>query len=161
VDHLYGGLGADIHYGDANDGGEIDYARYDDANYGNLTIRLDVSTLNTSAAAGDSYVNIEGLVGGAGNDTVVGNGLANYLFGASGDDFIYGQGGADYLNGGAGADSLWGRAGADQHIGGDGAELDFARYDDANWGNLTLRLDNAHSMSALPPWATLMSASRA
>ncbi len=137
ADNLYGGLGADVHIG-GNDAG-IDYARYDDANYGNLIIRLDAANLNTGAAAGDTYTGIEGLVGGAGNDTVVGNASANYLFGSGGNDNIYGQAGADYLNGGAGTNQLWGGAGADTHIGGSG--VDYARYDDVNWGSLTIRLD--------------------
>jgi serralysin len=136
-DNLYGGVGADRLFG-GNDA-SVDYARYDDSNYGNLTIRLDASNLNTGAAAGDVYNGIEGLVGGAGNDTVVGNGSANYLFGAGGNDMIYGQAGADYLNGGAGTNNLWGGAGADNHVG--GAGIDYARYDDANHGNLTIRLD--------------------
>jgi Ca2+-binding RTX toxin-like protein len=136
-DHLYGGAGADIH----NGGSGLDYARYDDANHGNLTIRLDVPTMNTGVAVGDTYIDIEGLAGGLGNDTVVGNGLANYLFGGGGADNVYGQGGADYLSGDAGGDNLWGGSGADQHIGGDDAGVDYARYDDANWGNLTIRLD--------------------
>jgi Ca2+-binding RTX toxin-like protein len=134
-DHLWGGASADVHRG----GDGIDYARYDDAYYGNLTIRLDAPNLNTGVAAGDAYTDIEGLVGGLGNDTVVGNASANFLFGGGGNDNIYGQVGADYLNGGAGTNNLWGGAGADQHFGGTG--VDYARYDDANWGNLTLRLD--------------------
>jgi len=138
-DQLYGGAGADTHIGGDDSG--IDYARYDDANYGNLTIRLDASGLNTGAAAGDTYTGIEGLVGGLGNDTVVGNASNNYLFGGGGADLIYGLGGADYLNGGNGGDNLWGGAGADAHIGGDDAGIDYARYDDANYGNLTIRLD--------------------
>jgi serralysin len=144
-DHLYGGLGADQHIG--GDDGNVDYARYDDANYGNLTIRLDAPNLNTGAAAGDTYVGIEGLVGGVGNDTVVGNGLANFLFGSDGNDNVYGQAGADYLSGGLGTNNLWGGAGADQHIGGSG--IDYARYDDANWGNLTIRLDGAANVGAV------------
>jgi Ca2+-binding RTX toxin-like protein/subtilisin family serine protease len=138
-DNLSGGLGADNHIG-GNDAG-IDYARYDDANYGNLTIRLDGVANVGAAAVGDTYVGIEGLVGGLGADTVVGNASTNYLFGGGSADSVYGQGGADYLNGGAGGDNLWGGAGADQHIGGDDAGVDYARYDDANWGNLTVRLD--------------------
>ncbi len=137
IDYLYGGFGADHLFG--GDDASVDYARYDDSDYGNLIIRLDASNLNTGAAAGDVYDGIEGLVGGVGNDTVVGNGLANYLLGASGNDFVYGQAGADYLNGGAGSNQLWGGAGADAHVGGTG--IDYARYDDANWGNLTIRLD--------------------
>ncbi len=138
ADSLYGGLGADLLDG-GDDVGVVDYARYDDANHGNLTIRLDAPNLNTGAAAGDTYVGIEGLVGGAGSDTVVGNASANYLFGVGGNDNVYGQDGADYLNGGEGTNQLWGGAGSDTHIGGSG--LDFARYDEANWGNLTIRLD--------------------
>ncbi len=138
IDHLSGGLGADQHIG----GTGLDFARYDDANYGNLTIRLDNSALNVGAAAvGDTYVDIECLVAGAGNDTVVGDNLANRLFGGGGTDTILGRNGADILDGGEGIDHLYGGLGADQHIGGDG--LDFARYDDANYGNLTIRLDNA------------------
>ncbi|MGL4490044.1 MAG: VCBS domain-containing protein [Rhizobiaceae bacterium] len=140
-DNLWGGAGADQHIG--GEGAGTDYARYDDANWGNLTIRLDAPNLNTGVAAGDTYTGIEGLVGGAGNDTVVGNALNNFLFGNVGADTIFGQAGDDYLNGGTGADSLWGGAGADSHIGGDDASVDYARYDDANWGNLSLRLDNA------------------
>ncbi len=138
-DNLSGGIGADFLIG--GDDAGIDYARYDDANHGNLTIRLDAPNLNTGAAAGDTYTGIEGIVGGVGNDTIVGNASANYLFGSGGNDNIYGLGGADYLNGGAGGDSLWGGAGADAHIGGDDTGIDYARYDDANWGNLTIRLD--------------------
>jgi Ca2+-binding RTX toxin-like protein len=138
ADNLWGGAGADAHIG-GDGAGEVDYARYDDANFGNLVIRLDAPSLNTGAAFGDTYTGIEGLVGGLGNDTVVGNASANYLFGGGGADNIYGQAGADYLNGGLGANNLWGGAGADQHIG--GTDIDYARYDDANWGNLTIRLD--------------------
>jgi Ca2+-binding RTX toxin-like protein len=138
-DNLWGGAGADQHFGGDDSG--IDYARYDEANHGNLIIRLDAPNLNTGVAAGDTYDGIEGLVGGAGADTVVGNASANYLFGSGGSDYVYGQGGVDYLNGGAGEDNLWGGAGADIHIGGDDRGVDYARYDDANWGNLTLRLD--------------------
>jgi Ca2+-binding RTX toxin-like protein len=138
-DQLWGGAGADQHVG----GDGIDYARYDDANYGNLVIRLDNPALNTGAAAGDTYVGIEGLVGGAGADTVVGNAARNYLFGSGGADHVYGQGGNDHLSGDAGGDNLWGGAGADAHYGGNDAGVDYARYDDANWGNLVIRLDNA------------------
>jgi Ca2+-binding RTX toxin-like protein len=142
-DQLYGGTGAD-----ELDGGDgIDYARYDDANHGNLTIRLDAPSLNTGAAAGDTYFNIEGLVGGAGQDLIVGNASVNYLFGGGGNDNVYGQAGADYLNGGAGTNNLFGGAGADEHFGLNGT--DFARYDDANWGNLTIRLDGGANVGAV------------
>ena len=203
ADNLWGGLGADSHIG--GDGPEVDYARYDETNYGNLTISLANSALNTGAAAGDTYSGIEGLVGGVGNDLLYGNAGNNTLVGQNGADNLWGGAGADRLIGGdgawvdfaryddanwgnltislanpgantgaaagdtytgiegivggagndliygnaaantlvgqGGADNLWGGAGADQLIGGDGAAIDFARYDDANWGNLTIRLD--------------------
>jgi Ca2+-binding RTX toxin-like protein len=100
-DQLWGGADADLYGG----GSGLDYARYDDANWGNLTLRLDNSTLNAGAAAiGDTYSGIEGLVGGLGNDVILGNAAANFLFGGGGADYIDGLAGSDYLNGGAGAD---------------------------------------------------------
>jgi endoglucanase len=101
LDHLWGGLGADALVGGAG----ADYARYDDANYGNLSLRLDNASLNVGAVAiGDTYAEIEGLVGGAGNDVIIGNAANNFLFGSGGADYMDGRAGNDYLNGGAGAD---------------------------------------------------------
>jgi Ca2+-binding RTX toxin-like protein len=106
ADNLYGGLGADQHIG-GNDAG-IDLARYDDANYGNLTIRLDNAALNVGlAAAGDLYTGIEGLVGGLGNDTIFGNTAVNYLYGSVGNDILNGLAGTDYLYGGLGNDKYY------------------------------------------------------
>jgi serralysin len=140
-DHLYGGLGADIHYGDVgNDTAGLDFARYDDANYGNLVINLSNVRLNTGAAKGDVYFGIEGLIGGVGNDTITGGTNAEQLYGGRGNDQIWGLAGNDYLNGGAGNDDLYSGLGADIHIGGLGTDI--ARYDDQNYGNLTIRLDN-------------------
>lgn len=112
TDHLWGGAGADTLVGGAG----RDYARYDDANYGNLTVRLDKPNLNTGVAAGDTYNGIEGLVGGAGNDILVGDGSTNYLFGAKGNDRIYGLGGNDYIYGQGGNDYLSGGAGTDRFV---------------------------------------------
>jgi Ca2+-binding RTX toxin-like protein len=135
-DHLWGGADADAHYGGTD--ASVDYARYDDANHGSLVISLLTPASNTGAALGDTYSGIEGLVGGAGNDTVTGDTLANYLFGSGGNDQVYGGLGTDYLDGGLGTNQLWGGAGADAHIGGTGT--DYARYDDANHGNLVISL---------------------
>lgn len=77
-EQLWGGMGAEQHVG--GDGAEIDYARYDDVIHGDLMISLDNAAMNPGAAAGDTYFGIEGLVGAAGNDTVGGNGLANFHF---------------------------------------------------------------------------------
>jgi len=133
-DHLWGGDGGDSHVG----GDGIDYARYDDANWGNLVINLAIPSVNTGAAAGDTYTAVEGIIGGAGRDTIGGNQLGNYLLGQGNNDNLYGYNGADYLDGGEGDDNIWGAQGADQHIGGNG--IDFARYDDAAWGPLVISL---------------------
>jgi serralysin len=137
-DTLAGGAGADEHTG----GVGIDYAAYNDADWGNLLISLDNPTLNTGVAAGDTYVSIEGVIGGIGNDTIYGTARTDYLFGGSGNDQLFGGSGNDRLDGGDGADVLYGGAGADQYVGGVGAGVDYARYDDANWGDLLISLIN-------------------
>lgn len=77
--------------------------------------------------------NIENAVGGAGNDTMTGNALANLLDGGAG---------SDTLNGGAGNDTLLAGAGNDLIDGGDG-------YDtvvfSGNWSSYTysLTVDNS------------------
>ncbi len=107
-DNLYGGLGAD-----ALDGGAgFNYARYDEAP---AAVLVDLSTpaSNTGEAAGDTYTNIQGVIGSTFNDTLVGDGLDNILSGAAGDDSLSGGNGNDALYGGLGADVLDGGAGTD------------------------------------------------
>lgn len=102
-DQLYGGLDADTLIG----GDGFDYARYDDAAYGDITASLaNPASNNGNAALGDTYSGIEGLVGGGGNDTLTGDGQANALIGGGGNDTLDGGAGADTLTGGAGLDSF-------------------------------------------------------
>ncbi len=61
-------------------------------------------------------VTIEDAVGGSGNDTMIGNYVANHLQGGLGNDSLDGRAGADTLDGGAGADVLKGGAGNDTYI---------------------------------------------
>lgn len=63
---------------------------------------------------------IEDADGGAGADSILGNGTANRLTGNAGADQLWGRAGADVLNGGGGNDRLWGESGDDQLIGGQG-----------------------------------------
>lgn len=49
-------------------------------------------------------VTIENAVGGSGNDTLIGNDVANHLIGGAGDDVLTGGSGYDILDGGAGND---------------------------------------------------------
>jgi serralysin len=130
-DNLTGGLGADTLIGGAG----FDLARYDNATAG-VAVRLDMPAANTGEAAGDIFIQIEGLVGSGFSDTLVGDGDANYLFGLGGNDVLVGFGGADALLGNDGDDSLYGGAGADQLDGGEG--FDFARYDDQGFVQASL-----------------------
>ena len=56
---------------------------------------------------------VDGVGGGAGNDTVIGSFTDDDLFGGDGNDLIGGLGGADSLEGGNGDDRLVGGDGAD------------------------------------------------
>lgn len=53
----------------------------------------------------DTLRNIENIIGGSGDDHIVGTGHYNLLFGGPGDDIIEGKGFVDALSGGAGADT--------------------------------------------------------
>jgi serralysin len=62
---------------------------------------------------GDLRSLIENAIGGSGNDTIIGNAVANSLKGGSGADRLDGLEGADRLAGGRGNDILKGGAGRD------------------------------------------------
>ena len=124
-DMLYGGLGPDI----LNGGEGFDLARYDDAAWGDLVINMANPNNSTGPATGDSYLGIEGVVGGLGNDAITGDANDNQLSGLAGNDV---------LDGGIGNDRLYGGLGADTLIGGDG--FDFACYDDAASRGLIINL---------------------
>lgn len=94
-DRLAGGAGADL-----LDGGTgRDLAAYFDAAAG-VTVSLADPSRNTGAAAGDTFLSIEGLQGSAHNDSLQGDGKANRLLGGFGDDLLDGGAGADTLRGG-------------------------------------------------------------
>lgn len=61
---------------------------------------------------------LENLLGGAGSDQLLGNGVANLIDGGAGDDRIDGSDGADTVLGGPGQDTLAGGAGDDTLRGG-------------------------------------------
>ena len=126
INRLYGNDGDDILNGGAGDdalvGGEgadtlNGGAGWDNASYttatGGVTVDLSNPANNAGEAAGDIHIDIEVIQGSSFNDTIVGNGLANYLYGNAGDDTLNGGAGDDALVGGAGADILNGGAGWD------------------------------------------------
>lgn len=97
-------------------------------------------------------VTIENAIGGAGNDTLIGNNVANNLSGRNGNDYLFGGGSYDTLTGGAGKDILIGYGGStevDVLTGGTGTDTfvlgeasnvfyrgdGYARITDFDWRN--------------------------
>jgi Ca2+-binding RTX toxin-like protein len=102
-DTLVGGAGEDLLFAGAGadhlDGGAgIDSSSYSDSTAA-VTIDLSLGTGHGGTAEGDTLSGIEFVLGSAFDDTLTGDGAANFLFGL---------GGADRLVGGAGADTLMG-----------------------------------------------------
>ena len=138
VDQLFGRDGNDTldggPRGDALDGGNgFDAAAYTSA-LAPVSAFLGNPGANTGDAAGDTYINIEALIGSHLNDILGGDNLDNSLLGRDGNDTLQGEGGDDLLVGGLGADVLIG-----------GAGLDLATYSDSTVGvtiNLALPSTN-------------------
>ena len=82
-----------------------------------------------STARDEVFSNVEGVIGGPGNDKLIGTGAANSLDGAGGNDTLQGVGGNDSLIGNAGGDFLYGGYGRDSVIGGLGADALFGEGD--------------------------------
>ena len=115
---------------------------------GKLTV-AKVNLANTAAQATgygtDTFIGIEGLIGGAGADNFTGDLNGNDMFANAGKDTLSGGAGADYLSGGLGNDRLTGGTQADFFV--FNAKLnktsnvdtitDFKRVDD------TFQLENA------------------
>ena len=80
----------------------------------NLTITLD-NKPNDGSRSGEMNVesDIENVIGGSGNDLIIGNPSFNHLYGGPGNDTIYGGSGNDTLEGGHGHDQLFGQDGDD------------------------------------------------
>lgn len=132
-DTLSGGAGADLLTG----GDGFDMASYAEAT---AAVRVGLATPadNTGDAAGDSFSQIEGLIGSAFHDLLVGSAAGDRLEGGAGQDTLQGAAGNDSLFGGAGNDVLAGGTGADLLEGGEG--IDWADYAAAAAG---LRVDLA------------------
>jgi Ca2+-binding RTX toxin-like protein len=126
-DTLFGGAGDDVLWGgDGADwldgGGGFDAAVYDDAS-GGVWADLGAGRGIAGAAAGDTLIGIERLIGSRFNDTLVGGAEGDRLDGGLGDDVLMGNGGDDRLFGDDGNDQLWGGAGNDDLRGGNGSDI--------------------------------------
>jgi hypothetical protein len=100
-DTLVPGAGADrVNGGDGGD--SVDYSARTVA----LALSLDGYANDGEVNEGDNLsTDIEILVGGSGNDRIVGSSLNNSIWPQAGDDVVDGRGGADWIFGGAGTDT--------------------------------------------------------
>ena len=98
---------------------------------GPVTVDFAAGKVSGSGIGSDSFVNIEKLLFGAGNDIVTGNngddafdgGLGNdTLKGGAGNDTLFGDEGDDAINGGSGDDIVQGGNGVDRLTGGSGLD---------------------------------------
>lgn len=128
-DRAYGGAGAEIFDGGANndtlDGGGGNDTLIQKAGDGNdrlvggdgidtvifadtegAIINLALTSAQTTAYGSDTFIGIENLSGGEGNDRFTGNTLANTLKGNAGNDTLDGGYGNDVLIGGTGNDTF-------------------------------------------------------
>ena len=107
-DEFEGGAGADLLDG----AGGFDTATYRTSSAG-VIVRLNAGYGKGGDAEGDGLFGIEGAVGSAFDDFLVGSDVRNILRGGDGKDVLYGLGGDDELEGGAGGDTLDGFDGFD------------------------------------------------
>lgn len=112
-DFLIGGAGSD-----SVDGGDgVDIVSYITARGGVLS-DLSGEFAGLGDANGDTFANLEGLVGSNFRDRLIGDDTTNFLFGRGGSDLIQGLAGDDRIAGGHGFDRLIGGTGADILTGG-------------------------------------------
>ncbi|RYV03261.1 hypothetical protein SOPP22_05830 [Shewanella sp. OPT22] len=102
-DSIDGGLGADT----------ISFSTFKSQNKSD---GVSVDLAQGRSSDGDTFSNIENILGSAFSDILSGDEQANRITGGAGDDIIYGLGGADYLEGGAGTDTIDAGRGADTII---------------------------------------------
>ncbi|HET8527048.1 MAG TPA: hypothetical protein VFM81_10490, partial [Actinomycetota bacterium] len=116
ADNDFLGLGGD----DAIDGGGgFDFVRYD---FALGRVKTDLRQRSAQGEGADALTAVEGVVGGAKDDILTGDGTPNILVGLNGDDRLWGLGRPDTLIGGPGADVLFGGRGNDSLTGGPGAD---------------------------------------
>ncbi|HMI73536.1 MAG TPA: cadherin-like domain-containing protein, partial [Steroidobacteraceae bacterium] len=116
-DIIRGGAGNDT----INGAGGVDLLDLSDGTAGiNFTLvnsaastNVNLSSIGLSTSVGDTYSNMEG---------VIGTNFADTLTGSSGNDVLKGGDGNDVINGGAGNDILVGGSGADTMTGGIGSD---------------------------------------
>jgi Ca2+-binding RTX toxin-like protein len=145
-DTLSGGGGNDT----LNGGNQIDLAEYMGAT-GPVVVNLAAGTASDGLGGNDVLISIEQVVGGAFNDTIIGDAQANRLEGGGGNDTITGGGGTDAYYGGDGNDLLVGGNQSESFSGDDGEDtlIGGAGNDTLNGGN---QIDMADYSPASGRW---------
>ncbi|MCB2113840.1 MAG: hypothetical protein KDD85_09885 [Parvularculaceae bacterium] len=108
-DRLIGGPGADVLNGEA---GLVDIVSYG-VSPSAVTVTLWSNSATGGDATGDTLLNLEGVIGSAYGDKLVGDHKFNVLQGNGGNDTLDGLDGWDFINGGNGDDLIIGGAGND------------------------------------------------
>lgn len=116
-DRLDGGTGADTIVG----GGGIDVVDYS-LRVNPLFVALDAVANDGESGENDFVREIENIIGGTGNDILIGNNDANAIEGGAGNDTLRGGAGNDSLLGQVGNDLVEGGADDDQMDGSDGTD---------------------------------------
>jgi Ca2+-binding RTX toxin-like protein len=117
-DTLIGGPGADTMIGASG----MDTVDYSDRKT-NLNVTLDnKSNDGASGELDDVASSIDIILGGSGNDKLVGTPFKNILKGNAGNDTLWGGAGDDTLDGGSGHDLLFGQDGNDTLLAKDGSK---------------------------------------
>jgi len=104
----------------------VDYT----ASQGNIIVDLETNVIGgtqaaggTGDAAGDTFKDVENILGSSYDDTIAGNASNNLLEGNEGNDTLVGKDGDDRLIGGDGNDGLSGGYGNDYLEGGGGGDF--------------------------------------
>lgn len=100
-DRLYGRAGEDT-----IDGGAGRDIIYFTTSSDGVIVDLELGLGSGGDAEGDSYIDVESVMGSAFDDEIIGGLGFNNLSGRDGDDFLNGGAGSDILYGGAGADTF-------------------------------------------------------
>ncbi len=116
-DTLVGGTGDDLLVGGQGADGLFGGAGHDTVDYSGsaqaVVINLATGTGIGGDAQGDSYSDIQSVIGSGNSDSLTGDDGANRLFGGDGSDILNGGDGDDYIVGGTGADTIDGGDGID------------------------------------------------
>ena len=99
-----------------------DHYTYDgnDVGFVKVTYSVTDGKLSTADTATIDFLPRPAILGGDGNDTLVGTDCGDNISGGGGNDTIHGNAGDDVIYGGSGDDTIFGDAGNDVIYGGDG-----------------------------------------